>query len=376
LRSVIVYFAADLSDVAVTQRLRMLRAGGAEIRLLGFRRSASPIHSIEGIPAVDLGRTYEGKLAARIPLVLRRCLEARRTAADMMRGADVVLARNLEMMTIANAARGSLPIPLFYECLDIHGAMLGSGIASKLLRSWEKRLLRKSAGLIVSSPGFITNYFDTLGIDLPHTILLENKQVLVDGSVARPSQVFERAPPWKIGWFGIIRCEQSLQILLDLARRRPNLIEIDIRGRPTGRLQALIDQYLPLPNMHFGGAYEHTDLAEMYRKVHFMWAIDYSQRGLNSDWLLPNRIYEAGRHNCPIIALAGTQTSLWLQDHRAGVILDDPTTDLDPFCVDLTPAQYGDLQKSVAMIPSYDLIHTVEHCQRFVAELVDRRTTI
>ncbi len=106
MRSVIVYFAHDLSDMAVARRVRMLRAGGAEVRLLGFRRSASPIHSIDGIPAIDLGRTFEGKLIKRIALVLRRCLGARRTAGDMMRGADAVLARNLEMVTIADVARG------------------------------------------------------------------------------------------------------------------------------------------------------------------------------------------------------------------------------------------------------------------------------
>ncbi len=58
-------------------------------------------------------------------------------------------------------------------------------MASKLLRGWEKRpCLRKSAGLVVSSPGFITNYFDTLEVELPPVILAENKQMLVDGSVA------------------------------------------------------------------------------------------------------------------------------------------------------------------------------------------------
>ena len=128
--------------------------------------------------------------------------------------------------------------------------------------------------------------------------------------------------------------------------------------------------------MRFGGPYEHTDLAAMYRNVDFMWGVDYFQRGLNSDWLLPNRLYEAGHYNCPIIALAGTQTALWLKAHGTGVIFRDPTTDLDPFCMNLTTAQYRDLQDSVAMIPTDDLVHTVEDCQHFVAELVSGHRAI
>ncbi len=127
--------------------------------------------------------------------------------------------------------------------------------------------------------------------------------------------------------------------------------------------------------MRFGGPYEHTDLAAMYRNVDFMWGVDYFQRGLNSDWLLPNRLYEAGHYNCPIIALAETQTALWLKAHGTGVIFRDRTTDLDPFCMNLTTAQYRDLQDLVATIHRY-LVHTVEDCQHFVAELVSGHRAI
>jgi hypothetical protein len=365
----VVYFASDLSDMAVNQRVRMLLAGGAEVRLLGFRRTDTPIHAVAGVAATDLGRTFEGQLVKRVATVLRTSLTARRMR-DLLDGADVVLARNLDMLTIANASRGRRSIPLVYECLDIHRALLGSGLPSKLLRNWEKRLLGKVSGLVVSSPGFVTNYFKQLGVDLPPVILTENKQVLSNEPVSRPANRMRSGPPWKIGWFGNIRCIESFHLLLEFARRCPDLVEIDLRGRPTGVLQDLINQYLPLPNMRFGGAYTHDDLATMYNHVHFMWGIDYHQRG-NSDWLLPNRIYEAGRYNCPIIALANTQTAVWLNAHGAGVMLDDPQSGLEPFIKSLSLVQYVTLQRAVTAIPTDDLVHTVASCRRFVNELIN-----
>jgi hypothetical protein len=365
----IVYFAPDLADAALVRRVQMLLAGGAQIKLLGFRRTPRPIDAVAGVPAIDLGQTFDGKLINRLALVLRRSLGAGRLIGDSVARADAVLARNLEMATIADAARKSIgsQVPLVYECLDIHGSLLGRGMASQMLRRWEKRLLRKSTALVVSSPGFVSNYFNTLGIDLPPVILAENKRVLLNGPIVRP-QGFDPAPPWKIGWFGIIRCVESFLILHGLARRHPRLVDIEIRGRPTAELQHLIDKHLPLVNMRFGGVYVQADLASLYQNCHLTWAIDYFQRGRNSDWLLPNRIYEGGFYNRPAIALAGTETAKWLHARGAGVILQNPS-ELDHFLIGLESSQYRELYQSTATIPVSDLVDTSIDCERFALRI-------
>jgi hypothetical protein len=142
-----------------------------------------------------------------------------------------------------------------------------------------------------------------------------------------------------------------------------------LRGRPTDELQELINQHLPLPNMRFGGSYNHAELASMYHDCHLTWAIDYSQHGSNSDWLLPNRIYEGGYYNSPAIALVGTETANWLEARGAGVLLQDPHADLDVFITSLTAACYRDLQHSSAAVPTTDLIHTIEDCRRIAGRI-------
>ena len=44
--------------------------------------------------------------------------------------------------------------------------------------------------------------------------------------------------------------------------------------------------------------------------VHFTWAIDFYEAGANSDWLLPNRLYEGGAHGAVPIALAGVHRTV------------------------------------------------------------------
>jgi hypothetical protein len=54
-----------------------------------------------------------------------------------MRGCDLLIARNLEMLAIASRIAGGRPI--VYECLDIHRTLLGTAIHHRLiqaLHSW------------------------------------------------------------------------------------------------------------------------------------------------------------------------------------------------------------------------------------------------
>src|SRR4051812_30523182 len=168
----IAYVAWDLWDAATVRRVEMLQAGGAEVALAGFHRRDSAPASVAGAPAVDLGRTFDGRLAHRAALVALRCA---RTSAlrEIVRGADVVLARNLEMLAIAALAqRAHAPrARLVYECLDIHRLMCGSGPASVALRALEGMLLRTCSTVIVSAPGFITEYFQPRHGRLPPMML-------------------------------------------------------------------------------------------------------------------------------------------------------------------------------------------------------------
>jgi hypothetical protein len=373
----IAYFVHDLTDPAVARRVRMLQAGGAEPVVLGFRREDAAPETVEGAPVVDLGRTYDGRLGHRAKAALLTALGAARFRGHLA-DAPVILARTLEMLAIAEAARrfAGSRARLVYECLDIHRLMLGEGAKGRAMRALERALMRRADLLVVSSPAFLTAYFEPrqgLGRDLAlETLLVENKLLELAPAAEPPRAAPPSGPPWRIGWFGAIRCRRSLDILTDLAARRPDLVEVRIHGRPAhAEFDDFDGQVARAPGVSFGGPYKASDLARLYGEVHLCWAIDYMEEGLNSSWLLPNRLYESGRYGAPAIGLAGVQTGRRLAELGIGLRIGDPA-ELEALLEGLTPARYAALRREVAAAPRDAFTADSGACRRLVDALCGR----
>ena len=369
----ITYFAHDLSEPALKRRIRMLTAGGAEVRPIGFRRSSEPGFFVDHIHAKDLGPTADGKLVRRA-LSVSRALVNLRHHAEHVRGADVVLARNLEMLVLASRAR-KLYAPaasLVYECLDIHRMLLSNGIGGNIIRSLQSRLWREVDLLVTSSPAFIRHYFEPNSFPAPIR-LVENKVALLDGaqatiSIVRPPP----GPPWRIGWFGAIRCRRSLEILSTLAEASGGTIEIVLRGRPSESVFPNFSAEISrLPHVRFDGPYRNPeDLSTIYGDVHFAWAVDYYESDQNSMWLLPNRIYEASLCGAVPIALKHVETGRWLLQRGVGVVFDEPLDrQLVSFFHQLDPVRYSLLANSVEAVPRRDLVTDRTDCRALVEAL-------
>ncbi len=284
------------------------------------------------------------------------------------------------MLALATAAKRSCArgASLAYECLDLHRLLLSDGVAGKLLRLLERRLMRKIRLLIISSPAFLSEYFAPkhgVNRDLRVPVLLvENKMLDLNASPsasgASTSTALPSGPPWRIGWFGMIRCYKSLDILCALAAQRPGLAEIVIRGRPARIEFENFDAQVNLtPGVSFGGTYEPSELAQLYQSVHFNWAIDYFEEGANSTLLLPNRIYEGGRHAAVPIALADTETGRWLKHRQLGVLLHSAGDELENFLERLTPERYAELKQASGSAPANGFIADQQDCDRLLAAL-------
>jgi succinoglycan biosynthesis protein ExoL len=102
--------------------------------------------------------------------------------------------------------------------------------------------------------------------------------------------------------------------------------------------------------------------------VHFTWAIDYFEAGQNSDWLLPNRLYEGSAQGAVPIALNSVETGRWLAARDAGLRLD-AISDLRGVLEGMTSVEFRRLRSSVAEIPLHDLVATQADCVTLVERL-------
>jgi succinoglycan biosynthesis protein ExoL len=366
------YFAHDLSDPAVERRVRMLRLGGAEVRLIGFRRSETAPTALAGVQAFDLGRTYDARFAQRAAAAIGWGLKAD-ALARRMGEVDLILARNLEMLAVAAAVRGRMKPrpPLIYECLDIHRLMLAHGARGAAMRALERRLMHDAGVLLVSSPAFLSAYFKPrqgLGVS-PRSILVENK-VLSEAAPKRAPQPRAPGRPWRILWPGIIRCRKSLDLLKGLATRRPDLVEVVIRGRPTATVfPDLASELAGVPGIVYGGPFDASEVPGLYGGTHFTWAVDWFDEGLNSQWLLPNRLYEGGCHGSVPIAQRSVEIGRWLRAKGLGVTLADPAAELEGFLDSLTPERYARLEAASLTAPTGLFTAGPETCAALVRQL-------
>ncbi|HEU5047110.1 MAG TPA: glycosyltransferase [Rickettsiales bacterium] len=369
----ILYLVHDLADPSVHKRVAMLRDGGASVVLAGFCRAEVPGYNVTRCPAVSLGKTYNGKFAQRVWSVLREVAQPEKLRT-LCAQADIVIARNLEMLALAVRGNQLDGKKVIYECLDIHRLLLGTGVAARSLRWLEGWLSRKASALITSSPAFTRAYFKPLSkVRLP-VMMLENKLYRMNAAAPAPGPAGTRmaGPPWRIGWFGAIRCRKSLQILSELVKQSDGRIEVVIRGRPAYDQFKDFDRSVnEVPGLTFHGPYKNpNDLAAIYGDVHFTWAVDMFEEGQNSSWLLPNRIYEGGAYGAVPIADARVETGRFLDALGIGVIMPGIRLDLlKGFFANLTPQQYRFMAQAVEKVPQEVWSFGAEDCKRLVEEL-------
>ncbi|MDC7692770.1 glycosyltransferase [Asticcacaulis sp. DXS10W] len=352
----IIYFAHNVEDAAVLKRARHLAERGAEVQIVGFSRFTSTPKNAS--TAIVLGRTYDGKFAQRAFEIIKGMSRVSHFD-DLLSQADAIICRNLEALIVGSWARNrsGRDLPIHYECLDIHGKMLGSGPASKALRLLERTLLNRATSLITSSNAFVTEYFAPIQNYRGRVNLLENKLLTSDFAPEEFSARTPASPPWIIGWFGIIRCRKSLLMLNEIANERN--VTIRIAGRVAQTQIPDFDEIISASaQLEFLGAYEAKDIPSLFGGCHFIWSVDYYEEGQNSAWLLPNRLYDSLAAKRVPIALKTVETGHWLIQHEAGKLVSDPVKDLKEFFAALTVEDFDSLQDQVRAIPNDAIFHT------------------
>ncbi|OYU73316.1 MAG: glycosyl transferase family 1, partial [Alphaproteobacteria bacterium PA3] len=272
---------------------------------------------------------------------------------DRMDGVEALVARNLEMLVIARALQrrmGGRP-RLVYEILDLHRMLTAPGPAGQAMRLLQARLGRSVDLAITSSPAYVTQHLAAMPF-ADRIILVENK-VLTEGPRPAYPPPAAPAPPFRIGWFGALRCQRSFDLLSALAARLAGRVEVILRGRPSAAVfPDFAGMVARAPHLRYAGPYTAEDLPSHYVDVHFSWCIDYYEEGHNSAWLLPNRLYESAAHLAVPIALAEVETGRFLRARDLGLVVDRTNLDsLVALFAAMTDERHSHLRRALAEAP-------------------------
>lgn len=364
-----IYLTPDCTDGAVQKRVHSLISQGVDLISFSFRRTRYNLDFVPDWPNVELGTTTERRLFTRLFVFLRAAriiFGSRQT----WRAACVLMARNLDLALLALLGKtltGSRAT-FIYEVLDVHPKMTRPGIRGAFLRWLERRVLARCQLLVVSSPAFLNQYFLPVQRYQGKSYLLENKWSRQQISVLPrklPYDLVGKEPRWTIGWFGNIRCPRSLEILTELADAMPQRVQIYIRGCLTllGE-QKLRDAIGNRQNMVFDGEYcAPGELSAIYSNIHFNWCIDLSD-GMNSIWLLPNRIYEGGYFGVPALAVADHETGSVVRKRQLGISLASPLSEnLAKLLTNMTSDEYEQLRGQVEALSETNFVDSGDLAQ-------------
>ena len=357
----VAFFGHDVADSAIRRRVLSFIADGIFVDGFMMRRSdgATPEW-----PNVDLGRTFDGAFVHRF----RQIFSGARMAAsdgERLRQADIIYARNLDMLACAFLAkrRLSLKTPVVYECLDVHRLLVREDPTGLALRFVERQLLRRTKALIVSSPAFLTNHFERHHANQYRAFVIENRLSASAIFGARPAAQDEQDKqdhsgprPLRLGWVGILRCQRSFELLQALADQFGQAIDIRLYGKPARTEIPVFEPEIDArDNITYYGPYKAPeDLEEIYAGLDVVWSGDFMEAGYNSVWLLPNRIYEGGYYGAPPIVVAGTQSADWVTSKQTGFVACEPLEQTLPRLIaDLIDdrAPVADLRQRLLALP-------------------------
>jgi len=153
-------------------------------------------------------------------------------------------------------------------------------------------------------------------------------------------------------------------------------VEVIIRGKPSyDQFEDFHKQTSGIQGLSFEGPYKNPDdLEKIYGDVHFTWAIDMFEEGLNSSWLLPNRIYEGGYYGSVPLVQNHVETGKHVKSFGAGVQLTAPLQDqLIKFFKTLTTDEYKILQTQAQVVPVNNWILTKDDAVYLVHKLTNLR---
>ena len=180
-----------------------------------------------------LGEITHVSYFKRFALLVKSINRIRSTA----RKTDVIYTFGLDMLFLGWISRllsFRKNLRLVYEVGDIREILIGKALINKAARYFEKFLLRYVSVLVVTSEAFYTEYFLKVqnAESLRHYVI-ENK---IDYDLMSPVRSEEAAEENKkeitIGYFGVLRCARTLEIIKLLAQKGEGKIKIYLRGTP------------------------------------------------------------------------------------------------------------------------------------------------
>jgi succinoglycan biosynthesis protein ExoL len=288
-----------------------------ESQLLAFERTY--YETTQAIDFINLGEIHHGKLISRISVYFKAMRiifneKSTNSPTDIyFFGFDLL--PWIAVFGTRNKCR------LIFEIPDIRESFFQRNLAARLMKSLLKYSLKPVFMVVVTSELFVNRFLKNHAIVPENYCVLENKVHLPDNALPLKEMGLEIV----IGFFGLIRCEKSLQFLLQLLDSTDKF-KLLIYGYFINISQETQTRIKEHPKVSFKGAYKSPqDLKKIYSQIDLSWVAypfqDPSKDG-NFRYAMTNRYYEAGFFRKPMIGNKHSGDAEKIEANAFGLTLD------------------------------------------------------
>lgn len=345
------------------KRIKLLEKLGCNNKVLAFERKYIPINK-NSKDYIIIGKLEHKKYYKRIlPFV-----KAFATIKNSMKYSDVTYVFGMDMLLFGWVA--SLFVnkknKIVYEVGDIRSIFIGNNIQSIFFRWIERFLIKRIDLLVVTSKAYVTEYYEKIqGIKGVRYIVIENKlNAEWDLKKIKNTNNISKDDIIRIGYFGVIRCQRSWQILKKVAYDGKGRIQLYIRGITMG-IDNLDKEANETPNINYDGPYlVPDDLPSIYNNVDLVWSC-YPYQGKsvgNWCWARANRFYESCYFKKPMVAQIDTQDGKMVNKLGLGICVN--LSDIDGTVnriLKITRKELYQWRKNLSELPQNYYLYTDEH---------------
>ena len=313
----LIFIQSTFGDAHQMIRYNELRKNYKNSELMAFDRDYYSMD--QPITYVSLGKVDHGSYYKRIYIYIRAIhVIKKRLSKDLK---NDIFFYGFDLLPILSISKFYLKSRLIFEVLDLREVFFKNSLMSKFFIELIKYSMRNVSILVVTSDLFLTRFFKKHNAFINKSFVIENKVHLEDKAISTREIKSEIIT---IGYFGLIRCKRSIQILLKVLENCKN-IRLIIHGYFVNISEELKENLLSNPNVNYKGEYRSPeDLDRMYQEIDINWiAYPYSEeRDGNFRYARTNRFYESGFFLKPMIANIESADAERVTKNNYGIVLN------------------------------------------------------
>jgi succinoglycan biosynthesis protein ExoL len=337
-----------------------------QIDVFAFERKGSYPRKKINFEINTLGEITHVSYLKRLVLIAKSINKIR----SAVRKADVVYTFGLDMLFlgwISKLLSFRKNVKIIYEVGDIREILIGKSPINNIARFFEKFLLRFVSVLVITSEAFYTEYFlKVLNSKSLRYHVIENKLDSDIMSIESLQEITEKDnKKFTIGYFGILRCARTLELLKLLIQKSNGKIKVYLRGLPGIKTQNEYNNLVSTEGVVNEGPYiVPDDLSEMYNSVDVVWAC-YPYQGKeigNWSWAKTIRFYESCYFKKPIFVQAGTEDCKTVEQYGIGICLGLENIEKTvEYILSLSEDEISEWEKNMNALPEHIYMYSDEH---------------